>query len=343
MISITNPLEHENWDSNLLSHEDYSFFHTATWANILHESYGYKPLYFTMNDKNFSTAMIPFMEVNSPLTGKRGVSLPFTDYCEPIISNNGQHEEIFTHATEYGKKNGWKYIEMRGGKKFFDKHEPSEFYFGHTLDLTEGIKKISSKLRDSTKRNIKKAEKEGIKVEITNSRHALNEFTRLNSLTRRDHGLTPQPYYFFNNIYDQILSKNTGTISLATFNNKAIAGNVFFLFGEKAVYKYGASDRNYQHLRANNLVMSKAIEWCCENGYKSLCFGRTEPDNDGLRQFKMGWGTEEDVIKYYKYDIRKDSFVKNPPQVSAFQHKIFNKLPIPVLNALGTLLYKHMG
>jgi len=343
MIRIANPLEQENWNSNLLSHDDYSFFHTATWAHVLHKSYGYKPLYFTINEENRSTAMIPFMEVNSPWTGKRGVSLPFTDYCEPIVASKDKCEELFSHIINHGKKNEWKYIEIRGGQKFFDNYEPSEFYFGHILDLTKGIKKISSELRDSTKRNIKKAVKEGIKVEITNSQHAVKEFCRLNSLTRREHGLPPQPYYFFNNVYDQILSKNTGIISLATFNNKAIAGNVFFLFREKAVYKYGASDRNYQHLRANNLVMSKAIEWCCENGYKSLCFGRTEPDNDGLRQFKMGWGTEENVINYYKYDFRKNAFVKNPPQVSAFQHKLFNKLPIPVLNALGTLLYKHMG
>lgn len=343
MISITNPLEQENWNSELLSHDDYSFFHTTTWAHILHESYGYKPLYFCINEAHSPTAMIPFMEVSSPLTGKRGVSLPFTDYCEPIVSHNDKFEEIYNYVSEYGKKNGWKYIEIRGGQKFFDAHEPSEYYYGHTLDLTNGINKLRTEFRESTKRNIKKAEKEGVKVEITKSIDAFNEFTRLNSLTRRDHGLPSQPYRFFKNVYDEIISKRIGFISLATFNNTAIAGNVFFLFGEKALYKYGASDRNYQHLRANNLVMWKAIEWCCEHGYKSLCLGRTEPDNDGLRQFKTGWGTEENVIKYYKYDFRKNAFVKNPPQVSASMHKIFNRLPIPVLNALGTLLYKHMG
>jgi hypothetical protein len=342
MVLIINPLERENWDIGLLSNEDYSFFHTAPWASVLHESYGYKPVYFSIHEESHPVAMLPFMEVNSPITGKRGVSLPFTDFCEPILSHGDQFEEIFNYVTDYGKKNGWKYIEMRGGQKFFDKREPSERYFGHTLDLAQGIKNISLNLRDSTKRNIKKAEKE-IKVEVTNSAHALHEFYRLNSLTRRDHGLPPQPRYFFNTIYEQILAKRTGIISLATFNNRAIAGNVFFLFGEKAVYKYGASDRYYQHLRANNLVMWKAIEWCCENGYKMLCFGRTEPGNDGLRQFKVGWGTDEHIINYYKYDFRNDSFVKNPPRVSAFQHKIFNKLPIPVLNSIGTLLYKHMG
>jgi hypothetical protein len=343
MIHITNPLEQENWNSELLSHEDYSFFHTATWANILHESYGYTPLYFTINDENRSTAMIPFTEVNSPLTGKRGVSLPFTDYCEPIVSHIDQCEEIFNYVTDYGKKNGWKYIEMRGGQKFFDKHESSEYYFGHTLGLTEGIKKISSKFRDSTKRNIKKALKEEVKVEITYSLKALNEVIRLNALTRREHGLPSQPYHFFKKIYDEIILKHKGFISLAIYKNTAVAGNMYFCHGKNVIFKYGASDRIYHHLRPNNLVMWEAIKWCCENGYKYLCFGKTEPDNDGLRQFKTGWGTEESIIKYYRYDLRRNSFVKTAPLVLDFQHKIFNKLPIPLLNALGTLLYKHMG
>jgi len=311
MVLIINPLEQANWDNKLFSHEDYSFFHTATWAHIIHSSYGYKPLYFTIHHENRSTAMIPFMEVNSPLTGKRGVSLPFTDYCEPVVSNNDQFAELFSHIGNYGKKNGWKYMEMRGGQKFFDQHEPSEYYWGHTLDLTKGIKNISSNLRDSTKRNIKKAEKGDVIIEITNSLNAINEFCRLNSLTRREHGLPPQPYYFFKAVYDNIISKHVGFVSLAKYKGTAIAGNVYFQHGKNVIFKYGASDKIYHHLRPNNLVMWEAIKWCCEKGYKNLCFGKTEPDHDGLRQFKMGWGTKEHIIKYYKYDLRINSFVKN--------------------------------
>ena len=342
MIKIVNPREYPDWNNILFSCPGASFFHTSTWARVLEKSYHYEPLYLTMV-RNGTMAVLPVMEVNSPLTGKRGVSLPFTDYCEPIVSDDEQFKEIFTYVTDYGRKNAWRYIEMRGGQKFLDKYEPSECYLGHTIDLTGGANKILSNVRDSTKRNIRKAEKVGVSVEITNSLDAVDEFYRLNSLSRRDHGIPPQPYYFFKNIYEEIISKRMGFVSLATYNNVAIAGNVYFQFRETVIYKYGASDKNYQHLRANNLIMWEAIKWCCENGYKNLCFGRTETDNDGLRQFKSGWGTKEHVIKYYKYDLCKDSFVKNPPRLSVFQHKIFNRLPIPISSAIGNLLYKHMG
>ncbi|MGC9976523.1 MAG: GNAT family N-acetyltransferase [Syntrophales bacterium] len=343
MIGIANPIEHENWNNLILALPNYSFFHTSSWADILFKSYDYRPVYLMEDAGRTLSALLPVMEVNSLLTGKRGVSLPFTDYCEPLTSEPGQFQALLNFAINYGKKHGWKYLELRGAHAFLEKEEPSVSYLGHTLELTGSDNNVFSNLRDSTKRNIKKAEKGNVKIEITNSPQAMNEFYRLNSLTRREHGLPPQPHHFFKNIYDQIIAKHAGFISLATYANTAVAGNVYFLFGEKVIYKYGASDRAYQHLRANNLVMWEAIKWCCERGYKNLCFGRTETDNDGLKQFKSGWGTKEHIINYYKYDFSKDSFIKDSPKISDFQHKVFNKLPIPVLNALGSLLYRHMG
>lgn len=343
MISIANPIEHENWNNLILALPNYSFFHTSSWADILFKSYDYRPVYFIEDAGRTLSALLPVMEVSSLLTGKRGVSLPFTDYCEPLTSESGQFQALLSFAINYGKKHGWKYLELRGAQAFLEKEEPSVSYLGHTLELTGSHNNVFSNLRDSTRRNIKKAEKENVKIEITNSPQAMNEFYRLNSLTRKEHGLPPQPHHFFKNIYDQIIAKHSGFISMATYANRAIAGNVYFLFGEKVIYKYGASDRAYQHLRANNLVMWEAIKWCCETGYKNLCLGRTETDNDGLKQFKSGWGTKEHTVNYYKYDFSKDSFIKDLPKISDFQHKVFNKLPIPILKALGTLLYRHMG
>jgi lipid II:glycine glycyltransferase (peptidoglycan interpeptide bridge formation enzyme) len=107
-------------------------------------------------------------------------------------------------------------------------------------------------------------------------------------MTRKEHGLPPQPFHFFKKIHDHIISKNLGVVVLASFDRENVAGAIYFHIGEKAVFKYGASDKKFQHLRANNLVMWEAIKWYSQNGYRSLCFGRTEPENQGLLQFKSG-------------------------------------------------------
>ena len=345
-IEIINPLNYPGWDELVLSTNNYSFFHSSNWARVLHESYGYKPLYSTLIDTGRILALLPCMEIKSILTGNRAVSLPFTDYCEPIIEQ-GLSTEIFrrllNNLISYGKKASWNSIELRCQISLPQQVSPSYTCYGHTLDVSKKEDETFSAFRDSTKRNIRKAIKEGVKVEISNSLDSVKEFYRLNYLTRKDHGLPPQPFRFFEKVYEHVLSKDKGFVALSSYEDTYIAGAIYFHFGENAVYKYGASDRHYQHLRANNLVMWEAIKWYSQNGYKSLCFGRTEPENDGLLQYKRGWNAKERTINYYKYDIKKETFVSEASRPSGGRKRIFQSMPIHLLRMTGSILYRHIG
>ncbi len=350
---IENPITYPGWDELLLPGNEGSFFHSSNWARVLHESYGFTPLYFSAmgggppSRQEKLEALVPVMEVDSVFTGKRGVSLPFTDYCEPILPGGGFMENAMDTLIDYGKRSGWKSLEIRGGKdKFGEKISPSCFFYGHRLDLSPGEGRLHSGLRDSTKRNIKKAEKEGVKTGLYQSMDAVREFYRLNCLTRKLHGLPPQPFKFFRKLHEHIIGKKQGLVMLASHNGAVIAGAVCFHFGGKAIYKYGASDSRYQALRANNLIMWEAIKWYSRNGFTEFCFGRTEPENKGLLQFKEGWGAEEYTINYYKYDFRERSFIENAPpavKVKNVHNRVFARMPVPVLKLAGTVLYRHMG
>ncbi len=320
-----------------------SFFHSSAWAKVLSESYAYTPQYFTVIEEGRLRALVPVMEVNSHLTGKRGVSLPFTDSCDPIVDGDISFYDLFNQIIEFGQARRWKYVELRGAHDLSPMTPCLISYFGHVLDLTKGEKALYSALRDSTRRNIKKAEKEKVEVRIEKSGDALNEFCRLNRMTRREHGLPPQPYHFFEKVHRHIISKENGFIALAYFQGKAVGGNVYFHYGDQAIYKYGASDKAYQHLRANNLVMWEAIKWFAGRGFNSFCFGRTELENEGLRQFKAGWGAEETQVQYFKYDLRQAAFIPRKKKGEPAYAGLFRTIPVPVLNVIGSLFYRHMG
>jgi len=341
--SLINPLEEENWNNLLISTPGCSFFHTSNWADVLSRSYDYKPVYLCVKEENLLAGIFPLMEVNSYLTGKNGVCLPFSDMCEPIAQNTQQFQNLFEHAVVLGKKQKWKYLDIRGGEKYLSAEKPSQIILSHMLDLSPGSKKLFSNLRDSTRRNIKKAQKRDVKVNISNSLAAVKEFYRLNAMTRKRHGLPPQPFIFFKNLYDQVFSQNMGFISIASIKNKAIAANLYFNFGEEVIFKYGASDQRWYHLRPNNLVMWESINWSYEKGFKRLCFGRTEPEHVGLVQYKAGWGAKPYQINYYRYHLQKNCFTSNSSEINPFFTKLFSKLPIPVLKIIGIIFYRHMG
>lgn len=343
-IQIINPINYPEWDSMLLSSQHDSFFHSSNWARVLHDSYKYNPLYFTLiNNNKRITILMPIVEIKSLLTGTRGTSLPFSDYSE-FLGNDCLHfQDILDQIIDYGRKAGWKYIEIRGPMNLPADIPYSSYYYGHTLELSPNEADTFKLFRDSTKRNIQKGMKSGLEVRICNSVESVKQFYRLHCMTRKRHGLPPQPSYFFNNIFQHIIANNQGFVVLASYNKEVIAGAVFFHFGKTAIFKYGASKLRYHYLRPNNLVMWEAIRWCCQNGYSIFCFGRTAPENKGLLQFKSGWGTKQQILRYYKYDLNKEVYINNHYEIGDFSHKLFNKMPVPVLRMIGTLLYKHMG
>ncbi len=342
-LEIINPIEYPGWDDLLLSQPDYSFFHSSQWARVLHDSYGYQPCYFAVVDHKKLSACVPVMEVRSALTGTRGVSLPFSDYCIPLVPAAFSLDDLFCGLVHYGAEAGWQTIEMRGGEKL-PRHWPGHStYYGHTLDLRFPEWALFSNLRDSTRRNIRKAKREGVTVVVGTGPETTEEFYRLNCITRKAHGLPPQPLYFFKNIHKHVIAKGHGHIALARYNGNSIAGAVYFHFGEKVLYKYGASDRRYLHLRPNDLVMWDAITRYRSQGYASLCFGRTEPENAGLRAFKTGWGATESVLRYALYDMKQEQFLLGISDGRTVSAAVMRRMPVPLLKFIGRALYRHVG
>jgi hypothetical protein len=342
-LEIINPLDHPEWDKLVLTSSGCSVFHTSFWARVLHDSYGYRPCYLARKCSDRLDVLVPMMEIQSLLTGKRGVSLPFTDYCEPIVQDENGWRDAMAYLKEYGKNAKWKYLEIRGGGDWFGQIPLFSHFYGHILKLQTDTDALYAQLKSSTKRNIGKATREGVTVVRSNTLDAVRSYYTLHCLTRKKHGLPPQPYSFFQNIFKHIISRGHGEIGLAEFHGKIIAGALYLHFGNEATYKFGASDSKYLHLRPNDLLMWEAIQHYSRNGYGKFCFGRTEPDNAGLRQFKRGWGAEETVIRYYKYDMGNSEFITETASISSLSTRIIQMMPLPVSKLIGHMLYRHVG
>ena len=340
-MQLTNPIEHGDWDALVTSHPDFSFFHGVAWAKVLTETYDYTPNYFITKNGNAIHSLLPFMEVDSWLTGRRGIALPFTDDCEPLCPDKDSFKKLFQTAIEFGKRRGWKYMECRGGRKFFGSVPSSLSFYGHSLNLVPGKETLFAQLESSVRRAIRKAEKDGVTVEISQDLEAMKIFYSLHCKTRKKHGLPPQPFSFFLNIHKYILSHNLGMIALASWQKTPIAASIYFHLNDRAIYKYGASDEMFQHLRGSNLVMWEAILWHLRRGTKKLHLGRTATTNEGLRRFKLGWGSEEEENEYFKFDLRTDKFVADGDKAVGWHNRLFQILPGFASRMAGNVLYRH--
>jgi hypothetical protein len=339
---ICDPLSRESWDEEILSFQGPGFFHTREWAAVLYETYRYRPAYLRLHRSGRPVGLLPIMDVRRFPTPRRGVSLPFTDHCDPLFSGIA-FRSLFDAAVEAGRERSWRLLETRTTWDPFDTGRPHESYLGHVLDLTAGEDRIFSGFSGATRRNLRKAGREGIEVSIGNSWRDTAEYYRLHCLTRKRHGVPPQPLKFFKKIHEHVILKHYGAVFLARRGERAAAGAVFFHFHDGVLYKFGASDPALQEFRAANGVMGEAIRHYAGEGFRSLCFGRTEPWNEGLRRFKLGWGTTERTIHYHRFGIPEKAFLPGEEPRRPRWGRLFRRLPVPVLRLIGTAAYGFMA
>ncbi len=343
-VSVVNPLCDAGWDAQIVQHPAATFFHQHDWLQVLHDTYGHEPLCLNVRKETGAPdALLPLLEVKSRLTGRRGVSLPFTDACEPLVFDADAMPRLFSAAIELGRKRHWKYVQFCGGRQFFPHTPASTAFHGHRLDLRRTESELWAAFDGATRRAIKKAEQSGVAIEFTRSMESVEEFYRLFCQTRKKHGAPPQPLEFFRNIQRHVLAKEHGWVVLARVGGAPVAGAVYFHSGCTVLYKFGASDESFQQTRANQMVMWRAIQRSAAEGFAALDFGRTSFGNEGLRRYKLNWGAVERKLEYFRYDLRRDQFVPAPDQAGGWHSHLFRRMPVPLLRLLGRYLYPHLG
>jgi hypothetical protein len=109
-LKIADPLQDSDWDRLLLSHPDFNFFHSTAWAKVLCQTYGHKPVYLHFSRRDELVALVPMMEIRSSFTGRRGVCLPFSDFCGPLIFDQSAAEDVLKRIGQLARARGWKYF-----------------------------------------------------------------------------------------------------------------------------------------------------------------------------------------------------------------------------------------
>jgi len=280
--------------------------------------------------------------VHSPFTGRRGVCLPFSDTCEPLIFDPEVAHLVRDRVVRFARERRWKHLEIRGGKSFQSACASAGRFYGHTLDLRLRFEELADRFSSPVRRAIRKAQRNDVGALVVRSRQGIDDFYRLHVQTRRRHGLPPQPTSFFLNIYEHIIKPGLGFIVLAQRGSRSIAAAVFFRFGKNAIYKFGASDKRFQEFRANNLVMWQGIQLLAHTGVEKLHFGRTDCENDGLRRFKLSWNTQEETISYFRVDPSGRPCLTPVRRDAGLHKRIFGRLPLVFNRLAGSILYPHL-
>src|SRR5262249_20982544 len=106
-----DPLQDPRWADLVEKHPKASVFHTVAWLRALRLTYGYEPVAFTTSSSSdeLKNGMV-FCRVNSWLTGRRLVSLPFSDHCEPLCDSSEEINFLVRYLQTALLRQKWKYF-----------------------------------------------------------------------------------------------------------------------------------------------------------------------------------------------------------------------------------------
>lgn len=349
-FSIDNETQMKDWDRFVLGHPNGTPFHLSGWLQCIHKTYHYKPLLYvslkqTNGHETHIDGVFPFFHVKSLLTGSRLVSIPFSDYGGPLFDEGSKGYVLLSNLIQ--NFNGkYRYLEIRSHLKSNPPLIPHYNFIRHTLSLNSQPEMVKRNFnKRTTLYSIRKAENEGITIREDGTPKCIKIFQDLNTLTRKKHGLPPQPLMFIQNIYNYLILNKYASMLLAVSGSRVIAAGLFLKFRDTTYYKYNASDPDFTHqTKSNHLLAWHAIKKACEEGFRYFDFGRTAVSNHGLSKYKENWGAQPMDLPYHFFpDIHGATSVDENALVYRMFNMFCKKLPTILLRQLGEKLYKHIG
>ena len=343
-FSLDNQLEMEQWDAYVNSHPIGTPYHLSHWIRALQKTYSFKTMmYVNKNEIDEIKGILPCFLIKTFLIGSRLVSLPFSDYGGPLFSDETKEREAIGYLIDK-YENKTKYLEMRSRVPENSGFVSQNYYKRHLLKLSDDLDQLRKKIDKRTiQYSLRKSEKHHLEIREENSQYGMDEFYRLNVLTRKKHGVPSQPRTYFNHLLRHMILNDYGFILTAIYKSQTIGASVFLKSNKNIHYKYNASDPEYlRKLSPNHSLTWHAIKKGHDDGYDYMDFGRTSPDNEGLIRYKRMWGTEElDVPYSYFPEIKGASSKEESSRLYRVATGVWRFLPSTISEIIGPIIYKH--
>ena len=338
-----DPLRDERWQRLVEEHPASSVFHRAEWLSALRSAYGYEPVVYTRCEPSAElTSGIVFCKVKSWVTGRRLVSLPFSDHCDPLLGTGAEFGGILAPLLQSVSAGKWEYCEVRPAH--FDPDPStgmgeSNRYLWHLIDLRPGIEVIFRNLHHSMRRKVRRAEREQLTYEEGNTPRLLQQFYKLVVATRRRQRLPPQPLRWFRSLVESM--GDALKIRLVSKDGVPVAGILTLDHKRTVTYKYGCSEAALHPLGGMAMLFWKTMQQAKAAGYDGLDLGRSDIGNEGLITFKHHLGGVAARLGYWRYPNHPD--YNHSPVTRRVVERFVSVAPDWVLSAVGNLCYRHIG
>lgn len=277
------------------------FYHDVRWVRGIAEWFGYD-VHWVVVSGDGASGIVPLAEVPALLGPRRLVSFPFSYACGPLVTAPAALEPLYRAVRELARERRVGFVEIKrvpGG--VVSGYVTLQRYRTYRLDLSGGTEGAWRRAHESVRRGIRKAEREGVRVQACGSVADWLVMARLQEQQSAAHGLPAPPRAFFTEFCRGIQEKGLARLYLATAaSEKAPLGGIVIWCGRREwIYAFGASRLAVLSRRPNHALLWQAIQDAAAAGV-GFDLGRAALEQRGLVIFKRRWGGHP-VPLYYDY------------------------------------------
>lgn len=315
-------------------------FHHPDWASLVADSYGFRAFAIATCDATGKIqAGLPMIEVRHLRREPKWVSLPFTDYCPPLLSSAEDEAALSSALQQASAAAGVRRVEVRA--PLADTVSASTA-FRHVVPLDGDADQVFARFRRTVRQQIRQAEKMGLTVrEATGPQDLLDTFYGLHLRTRRRIGVPVQPRRFFRMLWESVISTGLGLVFVAEASGRPVAAQVCLVWNGTMIGKFSASDDKAWSLRPNDVIIWHSIKTAIERDCRVLDMGRTDADNEGLRAFKRSWGAVEEPLVYGTLGGPTEPASASDGMAGQLLASLIRRGPLVVCRVAGETLYRY--
>ena len=281
----------------------------------------------------------------SDMRGERIAALPFCDRADPMLASPGAWAGLADDVLATGTPMTLRCFSDNPATSDPRLRQVGEVaWHGTPLDCTED--ELYQRISSTSRRNLKAADRNGVKVVASTELDAVHAFHRLHvGLRKNKYRLLAQPLEFFERIWQRFTGSESDTAVitlLAEVDGQVAAGAMYLVWGDTLYYKFGASLSEYLPMRPNDALYWSALKLALSRSLRGVDWGISDLDQPGLVSYKRKWASVERRV----VTLRGGPEPTPKTEVGAMLGeltRLFTEPTVPdeISTQAGALLYRH--
>ena len=337
LVISSRPTPSPDWDAFVADRPNASVYLRSGWTLLAKEVFGHDPVFLEARQDGELVGVLPFVRQRG-LLGNFATSIPFFNYGGALALTDSTAVALMEHARQTAGSMGCSYLELRDIQLRAPDWIVRTDKVSMILNLPGSAEALSKALGSKLRSQIKRADREGIVVRRGGS-ELIDAFYSVFAENMRDLGTPVYPKKFFH----AIAARFPDATRLIVIEHGGVPAAAGFLIIEKgrAEIPWASCRASAKPLGMNMKLYWEVLSAVIEHGCTSFDFGRSTIDA-GTYKFKKQWGAEPVQLHWHRWErnpsVRDSESPERAGRVMEVATKVWQKLPLPVANALGPLV-----